>query len=165
MSESFEKLNILLEQLNTMLDNENQNRFQQALTHVEGTMEDVSLLVDRKRSTLEEGIDHANRFLANLDSMSTRARENGDIDSLVTGMNRTVAELETLSRDLNETSLELHEILAKINSGEGSLGRMVNDPSLYDNLDSLSVEMNRLIQNINSDPGRYLKHMRLIEIF
>jgi hypothetical protein len=74
-------------------------------------------------------------------------------------------ELETLSQDLNKTNGELQEILTKINNGEGSLGKMVNDPALYDNLESMTREMDSLIKNINENPRKYLKHMRLIEVF
>jgi hypothetical protein len=42
---------------------------------------------------------------------------------------------------------------------------MVNDPSLYNNLDELTNELNELVKGINEDPGRYLKHMNLIEVF
>jgi len=45
------------------------------------------------------------------------------------------------------------------------LGKLVNDPQLYDNLESLSSEMNSLVKNINDNPRKYLKHMRLIEVF
>lgn len=75
------------------------------------------------------------------------------------------AKLDTLSGSLNKTNLTLNEVLTKINNGEGTLGKMVNDPSLYNNIDSLSVNLNALIKNINDNPGEYLKHMRLVEIF
>ena len=73
--------------------------------------------------------------------------------------------MDTLSVELNKTTLTLNDVLTKINDGEGSLGKLVNDTSLYNNLDSLTFNLNALIQNINDDPGKYLKHMRLIEVF
>ncbi len=163
VSESFNRLNQLLERMNEAMNTENRERLSESLGHVERTMREISGMIENKRSTLEDGIDHANRVMANLDTLTTGNRE--QVDSLLAKMNRSVGELETLSKDLEDTNRELEEILAKINRGEGSLGKMVNDPSLYNNLDSLSVEMKTLFRNINSDPGRYLKHMRLIEVF
>lgn len=42
---------------------------------------------------------------------------------------------------------------------------MVNDPAVYDNLDELTKELNELVKGINENPGRYLRHMNIIEIF
>jgi hypothetical protein len=61
--------------------------------------------------------------------------------------------------------LSLNDILGKINEGTGTFGKMVNDESLYTNLDSLSFNLNELVKNIQKDPKKYLKHMRLVEVF
>ena len=45
--------------------------------------------------------------------------------------------------------------MAKINRGQGSLGLMVNDPSLYRNADSLLVTMRSLIADVKARPSRY----------
>lgn len=163
VSESFGKLNDLLEELNTLFDEEAQAKVDTTLTNIQSTTDEISTLFRNKRSDLEQSITHAQQFLANVDTVSTRNKER--IDSVMVGLEGTVKELEVLSRDLTETNKELQTILVKINDGEGSLGKLVNDPALYENLEGLSGEMEILIKNINEDPGKYLKHMRLIEIF
>ena len=74
-------------------------------------------------------------------------------------------ELEKLSKGLNETTVSMNEILVKINEGSGTFGKMINDESLYTNMDSLTFNLNELIKNIQEDPKKYLKHMRLVEVF
>lgn len=74
--------------------------------------------------------------------------------------------LEQLSSELNETNQRLTSILTKIDKGKGTLGKLVNDPSLYTHLDSLAAELEQLIENMNQQPGKYLKHLQpIIEIF
>lgn len=163
ISESFDKLNTLLEQLNNTLTEENQGKIRDVITNLREATNDISGLLKNKRTELEQSIDHTRRFLANLDTVSTHNKER--IDSVLTGLDRSLAQFEKLSTDLGKTNSQLTEILEKINRGEGSLGKMVNDSSLYDNLDSLAIEMKTLIKNINEDPRKYLKHMRLIEVF
>ncbi len=163
VSESFGKLNQLLAQLNTMLDDTTKGRVDSVLMNLKNTSEQISTLFKNKRGDIESSIEHAQQFLANVDTVS--ARNKTRVDSVMDGLDRTLDELETLSRDLNATNSELNQILVKINEGQGSLGKMVNDPSLYNNLESLSSEMNSLVKNINENPRKYLKHMRLIEVF
>lgn len=163
VSESFEKLNTLLADLNHTFDEENQDKIDTALTNLQSSTDEVATLLRRRRSELEESITHARQFLANMDTMSTNNKVR--IDSVMAGLDRSITEFEVLSRDLKETNRQLQQVLTKINKGEGSLGKLVNDPALYNNLESLSGEMSKLVKNINENPRKYLKHMRLIEVF
>jgi phospholipid/cholesterol/gamma-HCH transport system substrate-binding protein len=47
-------------------------------------------------------------------------------------------------------------VVTKINSGRGSLGLMVNDPSLYRNSDSLVVQLRSLIADLQKNPKKYV---------
>jgi phospholipid/cholesterol/gamma-HCH transport system substrate-binding protein len=47
-------------------------------------------------------------------------------------------------------------IAAKLNAPDGSLGRLVNDPSLYANSDSLLVELRALVADFRANPKRYV---------
>ena len=47
-------------------------------------------------------------------------------------------------------------ILSKINSGQGSLGLLVNDPGLYRNGDSLVTQLRQLVSDIHVNPGKYV---------
>ncbi|MGM0546744.1 MAG: MlaD family protein [Bacteroidota bacterium] len=163
VSASFEKLNSFLAQLNDVMDEDTKGRIDSVLKNVNSSSDNISTLLENKRAEMESTINHAERFFANLDTVSTNNQS--QIDSVITGMDQTLNELELLSKDLNNTNSELRSILKKINEGEGSLGKMVNDPGLYDNLESLTGEMDSLIKNINEDPQKYLKNMRLIEVF
>lgn len=163
VSESFGKLNSLLEELNNMIDEETQGKIDTTLTSLQISTEEMAALFRNKRSDLEGSITHAQQFFANMDTISAENRSR--IDSVMTNLDRSLSELEILSRELTQTNRELQQVLVKINNGEGSLGKLVNDSDLYDNLESLSGEMDLLIKNINENPEKYLKHMRLIEIF
>lgn len=163
LSDSFDNLNRVLDKVNEVVSEENQTNINQMLTELNAASSEISVLLQEKRGELESSITHANRFMANLDTVSTNNKSR--IDSVVVGMDRSLSEIETLTRDLNETNKKLNNILTKIDNGEGTLGQLVNDPSLYNNVDSLSVNINTLIKNINEDPERYLKNMRLIEVF
>lgn len=163
VSESFEKLNRFLAKLNTTLSDENKGKIDTVLQNLKTTSDQISNLFEQKQADIESSINHAKQFLANVDTLSERNKAR--VDSVLLGLDNSLNELEKLSKDLNKTNSELNEILIKINNGEGSLGKMLNDPSLYNNLESLTSEMNSLVKNINEDPRKYLKHMRLIEVF
>ncbi|WP_138432009.1 MlaD family protein [Fodinibius saliphilus] len=163
VSESFGKLNELLEQLNKIVDKENQGKVDKVIEDLRSTTNDMASLFERKKEDLESSIGHASNFLANVDTVSMRNKSR--VDSVMIGFENSLEELERLSTDLQKTNSQLNQILTKINNGEGSLGKLVNDSTLYNNLESMSGEMDLLIKNINENPRKYLKHMRLIEVF
>ena len=70
---------------------------------------------------------------------------------------------ESLSRSLVSAEANLRgaigkadTILARVERGQGSLGLLVNDPSLYRNSDSLLVDLRKLVVDFRSDPKKYI---------
>ena len=47
-------------------------------------------------------------------------------------------------------------VLSKINHGQGSLGLLVNDPSLYRRADSVFAELKALAADIRANPKKYI---------
>ncbi len=163
VSSSFNKLNTLLDDLNQVLNDKNKKNIDETLSSIQSTSNNISELIKTKKNKLESSIDHANSVLANFDTLTTDNRQ--QLDSAIVRMNRSLQQVESLSKELTQTSTRLNSVLEKIERGDGTLGKLVNDPSLYHHYDSLAAEMKTLIEGINKDPKKYLKHMRLIEVF
>lgn len=163
VSESLSELNQFLRQLNSTLDDETRTSVDQTLKNAESAMKTIAGTLEQNQQDIDRAILAASRTMMQLDTLTTDNRPR--VDSLLASLEENVSELEKLRTELETASVNLNQILEKINSGEGTMGRLVNDPSLYENLDQLSKEMSELMRGINEDPGRYLKHMSIIEIF
>ncbi|MBO6584988.1 MAG: MCE family protein [Gracilimonas sp.] len=163
ISASIRGVEKLVTSLNETLDDENKENITGIIRNLQSSTGSLNQLIQSKQSDLDAMITSAKQTMQNMDDLSSENKDK--LNSLITNLEATSVELETLSSGLNETNLTLNEVLTKINNGEGTLGKMVNDPSLYNNVDSLSFNLNRLIKNMNDEPGKYLKHMRLIEVF
>jgi phospholipid/cholesterol/gamma-HCH transport system substrate-binding protein len=152
-----------LAQLQEVVNEKNVHKIDLMLTNLQQSTAQLSLLMKHRRREMEESITHANRLLANFDTITTQNK--GSIDSSMAAFNQSMQHFKKVSGNLERTSIKLDAILAKINNGKGSAGKLVNDSSFYNNLDSLSVNLNRLIENINRNPTKYLKGLKLIDIF
>ena len=64
---------------------------------------------------------------------------------------RTKALNETM-KNLSKMSSELEIVLDKIENGQGALGKLINDSSLYDSIDGKLKAMEILIKNLSEDP-------------
>jgi phospholipid/cholesterol/gamma-HCH transport system substrate-binding protein len=78
-------------------------------------------------------------------------------------LRETSLELRAMSRELTRSQGNLERFLArsdsvvvKLNSGEGTLGLLLTNPSLYQNSDSLVREVRALIADFKARPKRYI---------
>jgi len=163
ISASIQGVEKLIEGLNETLSDSNKKNISGILSDLRSTTSSLDQVISQRQEDLDQMIIHAKETLGNVNDLSADNKEK--LTSMITNLESTSKELETLSKGLNKTNTTLDEVLTKINNGTGTLGKLANDPSLYNNIDSLSVNLNKLIKNINEDPGKYLKHMRLIEVF
>ncbi len=65
--------------------------------------------------------------------------------------------LVQVTATLQKTTVVLDSILDKVNSGQGSLGRMVNDTTLVTNLQAASTALTALLNDLREHPGRYVQ--------
>lgn len=163
VSNSINELNQFLRQLNATVDDETRGKLNETLTNLVESSNRVATLLEEKQKDIDSAIESGSRVISQLDTLTTNNRPK--IDSLITSIEKNVKELSDVQQELESASASLNQILDKINRGDGTMGKLVNDPSVYENLDSLTSELNKLVKSINEDPGKYLKHMSIIEVF
>ena len=72
----------------------------------------------------------------------------------------------SMNLDLLETAtIELNTLLASINNGQGTLGKLVTDDSLYVEAHAASAALRRILENFEENPNQYLRHLKLIDFF
>jgi ABC-type transporter Mla subunit MlaD len=162
-SQSFDELNNTLAQLQKIVDEKNRRKIDHMLSGLQTSASELATLMKHERTEMEQTITHANRLLANFDTLSTKNKP--AIDSTLTSLKQTMGNFKEVSAKLKTSNDRLNNILSKIDDGKGSMGKLVNDPSLYNNLDSLSVSLTNLIDQIIANPTKYLKGLKLIDIF
>lgn len=64
--------------------------------------------------------------------------------------------LAQVTATLEKTTVSLDSILAKVNTGRGSVGRMVNDTTLVTDLHAATTALTELLTDLKAHPGRYV---------
>lgn len=90
------------------------------------------------------------RVMARVDSLLGSATTTKRMDSLS-------ANLAMLTRHLGGTTMQLDTLLTRMNRGEGSLGRLAADSSMYVALRNLSVSLTALLTDLKEHPDKYIK--------
>ena len=87
---------------------------------------------------------------------ATSGVDSAKIDSTLTNLRSTSANMAQLTSDFRTTSVKLDSILAKINSGNGSVGLALNDPGAYNDLRSTIQHMDSIMVDLKKNPKKYI---------
>lgn len=138
--------------------------------HVRPTLLALRQATEALSQTLRAEQQSIHQTMSNLEAfsadMSAFSDENADsLAAAVQTLNRSMTQLDRSLATLEGSTRTLDEILAKVNTGEGTLARLINDPSLYVRMDSTFGSLQALIDEMRQDPEKYLRHMSLVELF
>lgn len=91
-----------------------------------------------------------------------------NVDANEKNLNEIIANLRNLTDSLSvidwagtamtvdSAMTSLNEILTEVNSGEGTLGKLIYDQELYNNLEKLSVTLDQIAKELQANPGKYV---------
>lgn len=100
--------------------------------------------------------------LNNMETVSaTLARNSDEMDHIFNNLDTLTKELaqgrlRQVMDELALTSAELKKAAVSLNSGEGTMGKMLHDDSLYTNLNQASRDLDLLLEDLRMNPNRYL---------
>jgi phospholipid/cholesterol/gamma-HCH transport system substrate-binding protein len=151
-------LDTVLVGVNSMLGPDTRARLEHSVANLDVTMQNFSQLsakLNRESEQLASIIRNANSITDNL------AKNNQQVSNILTNTDNITnqlskAPLEQTLRELNGTMAQLQGIMAKVNNNEGSLGMMVNDKDLYNNLSQAMKTLDALMADLNAHPSRYI---------
>lgn len=153
----------VLDQIDHVLKDGGKEDVRQVIRSLESSSRQVDRLLRERSADLEESIVSLKNIMGNLDTLSSGRQS--QLDEILKNLEVTTRHLGLISEELGGVSSELNLMMQAVNSGEGTLGRLIQDPSLYENLDSLAVNLKNISRKLEEDPHHFLKHMRLIDIF
>jgi len=140
-----------LTNLNRLMEANAQN-ISGTLSHLNAITGDMAGLLDAEKRNLKAAVDDLTEFSAMLGRNTPR------VDSIVGSLNRITGELADagFARRLTDAVDEVNGLLAKVEAGEGTVGKLMNDPALYDSLTEASANLASLLANLEQYPGRYV---------
>ncbi|MBI5539925.1 MAG: MCE family protein [Bacteroidia bacterium] len=108
------------------------------------------------------------RIFANIESITSNLKNNNEKIALILENFSSIsdslkkADIKQTIVTANSALNHANNILGKINRGEGSFGLLINNDTLYRNLENASRNLDRLMQDLRENPKRYL-HFSLFD--
>ena len=138
----------LISGINNVLDQKGQQDLKKSLAELSETMtqfhkasESMNAMIDNNKSNITGIVSDFHKTSTNFAKMS---------DSL------NKADLGKTVKDLQATLQKVDHMLADMNAGKGTAGKMLKDEALYNNLSQTSKELELLLQDVRLNPTRYV---------
>lgn len=151
-------LDSALRGVNSMVNQKNREAISGAIQSIKKTADNLSMFstsLGTEASHISAIVANANSFTGNL------AKSNDTINRIlanasIASKQLADAPLKRTITDLQHATAQLEDVAKKINSKEGSLGLLINDKELYNNLNGSVSSLSALTGDMKANPKRYL---------
>ena len=132
------------------------NDIRSTFANLKSTTSNIDTLVDQEGNRISS-------ILENVDSLTATLKDNRE------NISNILINFETISDSIaradipgtfnraNKSLDKLDAVLAKIDSGEGTLGMLLHNDTLYMEIERSAAELNKLLEDIRLNPKRYVK--------
>lgn len=146
----------LLTNLNSVFDEQTKTNLKVSISELSATISAFKNTSKSLNSLIADNKEKIDNTLTNVDSISSRLYK--ITDSIAE------ADLGETIQNLDSTLVNFNEILAGMDKGEGSMGKLLKDEELYNNLKGATKEMEELLRDIKLHPKRYFRILSKKEI-
>jgi phospholipid/cholesterol/gamma-HCH transport system substrate-binding protein len=161
-----QRATILLDTVNSTLSHINGFLNKDAQTNIQGTLVGARQSTEALQRLITANQANINQITRNLAQMSSALNKStAKLDRIASNFTQLSDSLKTAPvgpalRSLNATLAEAQTSLKGVNTAltdqKGSLGKLINDTTLYNNLNATAASSNSLIQDLQANPKRYV---------
>ena len=121
---------------------------------VEGQIKDN---IKTSFKSLAETLDEIEKFLKNIEIDEDSKIEFKKIKQSIDNFYKSSESFDEIIVNLDNSIRNLDEVAEKINNGEGSFSKFLNDGSFYDEYHSIAKNLNGLIMDVQDNPKKYIR--------
>ena len=139
---------IVLQNINTLFDDETKKELKSSIEDFSNLTSSLSETSDEISKLITDNSENLTNSLSDFRSASNNIKN--ITDSLSSD------DIKSITINLNSLVNNLNSITTSLKNSEGTAGKLINDKSIYDNLENATNQLNRLIEDIKLNPSRYI---------
>ena len=139
---------IVLQNINTLFDDETKKELKSSIEDFSNLTKSLSDTSNEISNLIANNSENLTSSLADFRSASN------NIKSITDSLNSD--DINSLTTNLNSLVNNLNSITTSLKNSDGTAGKLINDKSVYENLENATNQLNQLIEDIKLNPNRYI---------
>jgi phospholipid/cholesterol/gamma-HCH transport system substrate-binding protein len=163
LKQTLKSLDAVLKNINGVFDPATKNNLQSVIANMNsttasllGSSTSIEKMLNEQSGSITQSLNNVNSFTKNLSANNEK-------------LSKTMSNIEKTSEQFSEADIKgsvtqfksaiekLNSVLTKVDSKDGSLGKLLNDKTLYDNLNNSVHSANILLDDLRVHPKRYVQ--------
>lgn len=156
------RMDSVLTSVNNTLNPEFQRNFDRSFASIARTLETLEKTTRTVDGLVTNQSSKISVIMTNLESISANFKNNN------ASITKIVDNFEKISDDVakanfaqtiteaNKAVADLQTVINKVNSGNGTLGQLINDERMYNNLNNAAANLDKLMIDLKANPKRYV---------
>lgn len=157
-----QNLDTIVTAVSKILNSDSQHNISESIRQINLTMTNLEKISGNLDDVVQDQKKNLTSTISNISEVTENLKTNsGKLGHIMNNFSTfsdslTKLDLNNTIDHLNGSIAGLHLLLSKIDTANGSLGLLVNDPVLYRNLSASSENLNRLLIDFRINPKRYV---------
>ena len=140
--------NVMLENVNAILDAKTKENLKNSIANLDATIAEFKAISKNTNDMIVENKSKLNSTITNVDKASANFAKMSD--------SLAKANIGQTVKNLENTLSSVDKLMADVQSGKGTLGKLAKDDKLYTNFTKTSKELELLLQDLRLNPTRYV---------
>lgn len=156
------KMDSILTSVNTILNPNLQKNIDRSFTSIAGTLTSLEATSKKVDALVGSESSKLSSILSNVEAITANFKNNGaKIDAVMRNLNTVTDKVAAINfeqtvNNANKAVADLQGMINDVKNGKGTLGALLNDRQMYDNLNSASKNLDALMIDLKANPKRYV---------
>lgn len=156
------RMDSILSSVNSTLNPEFQRNFDRSFASIARTLENLEKTSKTVDGLVSGQSSKISGIMSNLESITANFKNNNEkISAIMNNLEKVSDDVARANfaqtiNEANKAVADLQTIVSKINSGSGTLGQLINDERMYNNLNNAAGNLDKLMIDLKANPKRYV---------
>ena len=149
--------------LNQTFGNEQKEQIVSTISNIESATKQLEEFISLNKDIISNDDKQSlSNIISNIDDISENLNslldgEKNKLSNSINNFNSFMEKMPSISDEIDQILVDVNSVVKNLNSGEGSLSKLLNNDELYDNINGLVLDARSLLDDVKNNPTKYLR--------